>query len=213
MTSPKRPARSTAARAASADADAGPKAAPATGADAASSPEAAPGPDAALAPAAPATVELYLVRHADAGDPGAWTGDDALRPLSPKGRRQARRLANLLCDLRWRPDVLLTSPKLRARQTAEPIGKEIRRRFAEDERLGAGLLLAGVAEILGEHPGVERIMLVGHDPDLTAIASELTGAAIEVRKGALVRIDLPTGSAAAGEGVLRWLVPPGVLPR
>jgi phosphohistidine phosphatase len=160
-----------------------------------------------------AVVELYLLRHADAGDPGAWTGDDAARPLSSKGKRQARRLANHLCDLRWRPDVVLTSPKLRARQTADEIGKEVRRKPVDDERLGAGLVLAGVRDILAEHPGAKRILLVGHDPDFSAIASSLTGSTIEVRKGALVRIDLPTGRATARQGVLRWLLPPKVVPR
>jgi phosphohistidine phosphatase SixA len=55
-------------------------------------------------------------------------------------------------------------------------------------------------------------VLVGHDPDFSSTASTLTGAAIELRKGAIARIDLPDSHAAAGEGVLRWLIPPGVVP-
>ncbi|HUQ43072.1 MAG TPA: histidine phosphatase family protein [Candidatus Limnocylindria bacterium] len=161
----------------------------------------------------PASVELYLLRHADAGDPAAWTGDDADRPLSKKGKRQARRLAELLCDIRWRPDVMVTSPKLRARQTADALAQEVKRKPIEDDRLGGGLDLAALGGLLAEHPGAMRIALVGHDPDFSAIASSLTGAALEVRKGALVRIDLPTRGAMPGAGVLRWLIPPKVVPR
>ena len=158
-------------------------------------------------------VELYLLRHADAGDPAAWTGDDAERPLSPKGKRQARRLAQHLSDRRWRPDVVVTSPKLRARQTADEVGRKLGRKPVEDDRLGANLQLAGVRDVLAAHSKARRVLLVGHDPDFSAIVSSLTGASIEVRKGALVRIDLPGGRATTRSGVLRWLIPPTVVPR
>ena len=163
--------------------------------------------------AAPRDVQLYLLRHADAGDPAAWTGDDADRPLSKKGERQARRLAELLCDLRWRPDVIITSPKLRARQTADALAREVKRKPVEDERLGGSLDLTVLAGLLADQGDALRVVLVGHDPDFSALASSLTGAALEVRKGALVRIDLPAGSPAPGGGVLRWLIPPKVVPR
>ena len=56
------------------------------------------------------------------------------------------------------------------------------------------------------------MVLVGHDPDFSSIASTLTGAAIELRKGAIARIDLADTAPAAGHGALRWLIPPGVVP-
>ena len=170
---------------------------------------AAPDSDPELVAGAP--VQLYLLRHADAGDPLAWAGDDADRPLSSKGRRQARRLGKLLADLDWRPDVLLTSPKKRAAQTARIVGRAIEVEPDEDDRLGGGFELADLAGLLATHGSARRVLLVGHDPDFSAIASSLSGAAIELRKGALARIDLQDGPTAGG-GSLRWLIPPGALP-
>jgi len=69
--------------------------------------------------AAPLPLSLLLIRHADAGDSATWEGDDAVRPLSRKGRRQSKRLGALLDDLGVRPDVLLTSPRVRAAETAK----------------------------------------------------------------------------------------------
>ena len=60
------------------------------------------------------TVELHFLRHAHAGDPLKWHGDDAERPLSGKGRDQADRLARMLEAIGFETDAILTSPKLRA---------------------------------------------------------------------------------------------------
>ncbi len=159
-----------------------------------------------------AAYQLYLLRHADAGDPTAWPGDDAERPLSAKGRRQARRLGSLLADIGWRPDVILTSPKVRAAQTARIVGRAVSVEPDPEQRLASGFELADLRSLLSGHPGAKRLVLVGHDPDFSAVASSLTGAAIEIRKGAIVRIDLQDASPGAGEGALRWLIPPGAVP-
>jgi phosphohistidine phosphatase len=177
--------------------------------------EAAAATEAALAavpgPADP--LQLYLLRHADAGDPAAWVGDDADRPLSAKGKRQARRLGYLLSDLKLRPDLVLTSPKLRAAQTAKLVGREIKVKPIGDDRLAEGVGLATVSALLAIQPEARRVILVGHDPDFSAIASLLTGAAVELRKGAIARIDLVEHAATNAGGVLRWLIPPDALPR
>jgi phosphohistidine phosphatase len=162
--------------------------------------------------AEPEPIQLYLLRHADAGDPAAWQGDDAERPLSAKGRRQARRLGALLADIGWKPDVILTSPKIRAADTARLVGRAVGVEPDEDSRLASAFDVDDVAAMLGDHPGAKRVVLVGHDPDFSALASRLTGAPIELRKGAIARFDLQDGSPAAGRGALRWLIPPGVVP-
>ncbi len=69
-------------------------------------------------------VELYFLRHADAGDPLAWDGPDEDRPLSRKGERQAERVARFLHDVGG-PDAVITSPKLRTFQTARIVATEI----------------------------------------------------------------------------------------
>ena len=166
----------------------------------------------ALSIAPPEPLQLYLLRHADAGDPMAWPGDDAERPLSAKGKRQARRLGSLLADIGWRPDVILTSPKLRASETARIVGEAVAVKPDDERRLGSAFELSDLGVMLAAHPDARRVVLVGHDPDLSSIASTLTGAAIELRKGAIVRIDLSNAGATAGEGALRWLIPPGAVP-
>ena len=83
-------------------------------------------------------LQLYLLRHADAGDPMAWPGDDAERPLSAKGKRQARRLGSLLADIGWKPDVILTSPKIRAAQTARLVGFSTHYNVSIDARFRNG---------------------------------------------------------------------------
>ena len=162
-----------------------------------------------------APLELYLLRHADAGDPAAWDGDDAARPLSKKGRRQVRRLGRWLRDLGWSPDAVVTSPKVRARETAEGMAEELGfDPVAVDERLGGPLEPEALEAILeAADPIAMRVLLVGHDPDFSDLASTLVGGPVAMPKGALVRIDLPRRAAAPGSGALRWLIPPDALPK
>ena len=161
----------------------------------------------------PTEVSLYLLRHGDAGDPTTWTGDDAARPLSKKGRRQSKRLGRLLADLEMRPDVILTSPKVRSAETARLVGRLVGRKPAMDDRLAFGFgesALAGLVAGLGED--VLSVMLVGHDPDFSTTLSWLVGGSLTLRKGALALVVLPDREVAAGRGVLRWLLPPDAIP-
>ncbi len=155
-------------------------------------------------------IELHLLRHADAGDPAAWVGDDAERPLSAKGHRQAKRLARLLAAAGFTADAIVSSPKLRARETAEPVAAALGLEVRIDRRLGDALDYATMDRILEDAGSPARLILVGHDPDLSWLASELTGTQIEMKKGAFARIDLET--FLDGSGTLRWLLPPGLLP-
>ena len=163
------------------------------------------------APASAEPVELYLLRHADAGDPMTWAGDDAERPLSAKGRRQAKRLGSLLAGIKLRPDIILTSPKLRAADTAKIVGKAVSVKPKKDDRLAVSIELGDLAGLLAGNGEARRVVLVGHDPDFSTLASSLTGAAIELKKGAIARIDLGDAGPRPGGGALRWLVPPSVL--
>ena len=166
----------------------------------------------AMPPEPPQPLQLYLLRHADAGDPMAWPGDDAERPLSAKGKRQARRLGSMLAEVGWKPDLILTSPKVRAAQTARLVGRAVDVDPDDESRLASAFELSDLGSMLAAHPDARRVVLVGHDPDFSSIASTLTGAAIELRKGAIARIDLADTEPTAGSGALRWLIPPGVVP-
>lgn len=152
-------------------------------------------------------LQLYLLRHADAGDPAGWTKPDAERPLSAKGRRQASWVGRWLRRQGRLPNPVITSPKVRAAQTAELACDGWPNAPIVDERLSGGATIEVIAAILAEHaPRRDRVMIVGHDPDFSEIASALTGASTAMKKGAVARIDV-SGTLAAGAGVLRWLVP------
>lgn len=166
-----------------------------------------------------ARYEVYLLRHADAGDPIAWQGDDADRPLSRKGTRQAERLGAFLARIGFKTDATLSSPKTRARETAEIVAEAIGGEVTLDERLAAGFGLEALAAALDEAARSNddtaadrsRILLVGHDPDFSAVLSELCDASsFSLAKGALARVDLD-GPPEPGAGRLRWLVPPDAL--
>jgi phosphohistidine phosphatase len=179
--------------------------------EAASAPAAQPAPmTEAPSEAAPAVpLELYFLRHADAGDPMTWQGDDADRPLSKKGRRQSKNLMRLLDDLHLRVDAVLTSPKLRAADTAKIVAKALGRRAHADDRLSIDFGEEALAGLLAEWgPSVQRVVLVGHDPDFSHLVSWLAGTSITMRKGALARLDLADRTIGAGHGSLRWLLPP-----
>jgi phosphohistidine phosphatase len=153
---------------------------------------------------------LHLVRHAHAGDPYAWVGDDDLRPLSPKGRRQAERVGAHLVRIDVRPDRLISSPKVRALQTAKLIGAAIGLDVDIDERLSGGCSLGCLDAVLGDS-GARAPMVVGHDPDFSLLVSELIGASgVAMKKGALATIDVQR-PLRAGAGMLRWLIPPDAL--
>lgn len=155
-------------------------------------------------------MQLYLVRHADAGDPQAWNGDDDVRPLSEKGRRQSKRLGRFLSAIDLQPDALITSPKVRALDTARMVADRLGTDVTVDERLGGPVSLSGLGEILSGL-GVARPMLVGHDPDLSGLVAMLCGASrVPMKKGALCRIDVEPPLQPGG-GVLRWLIPPSLL--
>jgi phosphohistidine phosphatase len=156
-------------------------------------------------------VELYLLRHADAGDPGKWDGPDAQRPLSPKGEKQSERLGRFLAGMGFRPDAILSSPKLRASKTADIVAGQLGVPVTLDERLGGGVDDDVVEAILHDAGDARSVVLVGHDPDFSSLLQSLCVAPnIEMKKGALARIDVerPVGP---GRGDLRWLVPPDLL--
>lgn len=114
-------------------------------------------------------MQLYLVRHAEAagGEP------DELRALTPAGREQARSLGARFRESGVRPDAILTSPLLRARETGTLIGRELGLDSATDERLAPGATAETVANVVA---GLgEVVVLVGHQPDCSRIAAALSG--------------------------------------
>jgi phosphohistidine phosphatase len=160
---------------------------------------------------APREVQLHLLRHAHAGDPFKWSGPDAVRPLSEKGRLQAERMGSFLAQAGFAPDAILSSPRLRASETAGLVARALGLPVRELEELGGPLDASTLEALLAAAGDPVRPLLVGHDPEFSELAAELTGlSSLPIRKGALVRIDLER-PLDAGRGTLRWLVPPDLL--
>ena len=114
-------------------------------------------------------MRLFLIRHAkaDAGDP------DELRPLTGEGREQARELGDRLSRHPTPPAIVLTSPLLRARQTAESIARAAGAELRVESRLAPG---ASVTALRAALSGLEGpVAAVGHQPDCSDIAFALTG--------------------------------------
>ena len=114
-------------------------------------------------------MQLYLVRHAEAvdGEP------DELRPLTAEGRRAARELGERLAAEGIRPDAVLTSPLLRARQTGVELARPAGLEPEADERLAPGATADSVKAAAAERG--ETVIVVGHQPDCGRIAAVLSG--------------------------------------
>jgi len=114
-------------------------------------------------------VRLVIVRHAEAasGEP------DELRPLTPEGRDAARALGRRLADEGLEPDAVLTSPLLRARETAQELARPAGLEPEPDERLAPGATPEAVRAAAEERG--ETVIVVGHQPDCSRIAAALAG--------------------------------------
>lgn len=156
-------------------------------------------------------LQLHFLRHADAGNPESFQGDDAARPLSEKGELQAERLGSFLAEVGFQPDAIISSPKVRARRTAEIVGAAIGVGVRLDDRLAGGFDPATVDAILAAAGAPQRPVLVGHDPDFSQVLGWLANAdGLTMKKGAIARVDV-RGAVADGRGTLRWLIPPDLL--
>lgn len=149
-----------------------------------------------------------LIRHADAEGEAA---SDFERQLTDKGRKQCRRVGRFLAEAKVRPDAILTSPMVRARQSAERVADELgcTSAVAEDGRLASGMEPDDAFAVLQDHEGDACVALVGHEPDLSELAAALAGmidpACIEVKKASCLLFDVER--PVSGGGMLRWLVP------
>lgn len=159
-------------------------------------------------------VELYLVRHAIAAARGDEFPDDSKRPLTSQGIARFKKEAKALDALGVSVAVVLTSPLLRTRQTADILADTLSSRpsvVATDALAPAGTS-AAVFEEIARHAKKGSLALVGHEPDIGELAARLIGARtpLSFKKGAVCRIDIEV-LPPKGTGALRWFLPPRML--
>jgi len=160
-------------------------------------------------------MELYLLRHSIAGDhDDLEIKNDAERRLTPKGKRQLRQSAAALKKMSLRFHWILSSPYLRAKQTAEIVAEILgskRRLEFRDALAPDGDPRNLIRALNAPKPVPESVLLVGHEPYLGHLVSVLTTGgtdlAIDFKKGGLCRLEvekLHYGRCA----VLKWLLTP-----
>ena len=160
-------------------------------------------------------MNLYLLRHGIAAEPGTpGFENDADRPLIPKGERRLRAAAAAMKKMELSFDLILSSPFVRAGQTAEIVARELKlkKRLQFSDTLACGGSPKNlIGHLAGLDPAPENVLLVGHEPYLSRLISVLVSgdenAAVEMKKGGLCKLDaieLDYGQCAR----LIWLLTP-----
>jgi phosphohistidine phosphatase len=164
-------------------------------------------------------MHLYILRHGNAGDPEQWTGDDQKRPLIEEGRKEMRAIARGLDWLNLKLDTLVTSPLVRAQETADFVRDALHpSHYDTSELLAPGCDLRTLARLLALYPQSRELMIVGHEPDFGEIIAALIGTGlpsrIQLKKAACccIKLDRDAGDLG-GKGILVWHLPPRVLAR
>jgi phosphohistidine phosphatase len=160
-------------------------------------------------------MELYIIRHAIA-EMRASSGNDGDRALTEAGREKMARAARGLRKLKVEPELILTSPLRRARETAEIVSRELGRvKVQALAELAAGADVAAIVPALRPHARRGALAIVGHMPDLSHFASLLlTGSDdalyVDFKKGGVACIEADL-SGSAPRSQLRWLATPKLL--
>ncbi len=162
-------------------------------------------------------VDLYLIRHGLAGEHGSYANDDE-RPLTDEGRQKTRQVAKRLKELDIRFDLMLTSPLVRAQQTAAILrDAKLTQNLQESVHLAPGGDIDPWLEWLQTWRSSDhtRLALVGHEPSLSTWAETLVwGQArgvLILKKAGIIGLTLPSQQPPLGNSSLFWLAPPRFL--
>ena len=150
-------------------------------------------------------MRYYFVRHGIAED---MATSDFARELTERGCRRVAKSAEVMKRLGIRPGRIFSSPRLRARQTAEIIAGAMAQEVTLTEAVNFGFDLVDVCALTEGMRPDDEVMFVGHNPDMSLLVNELTGADVSMKKGGLARIDVIDKKAEQGE--LVWLIAPKV---
>jgi phosphohistidine phosphatase len=157
-------------------------------------------------------MKVYILRHGDAVEHGDPRFAENERPLTSKGVRETTRLAKMLRDKEISFDALLSSPLTRARQTAEIVATRVEEKVGFSDHLKPeGDMEKLVGQIKKMRPVPETVLVVGHEPYLTQLISELClggpGLPIKLKKGGLCRLQIEK-LANRNCAILEWLLLP-----
>ena len=151
-------------------------------------------------------MKIYLVRHAAAVDRSPGTTEEQ-RYLTPEGRISFRKTARTLLKREVDPGLILTSPLIRAVQTAEILAETLGYTgpFVVTDALAPGFDIAGLEQLLSLYRDVDELVVVGHEPDLGSVAAALLAVPpFGLKKGAAIKLAIdPDDLGARAE--FKWL--------
>ena len=150
-------------------------------------------------------MRLYFLRHGIAED---LAPSDFERELTERGRRRVAASAEVMRRLELAPSQIFSSPRLRARQTADIVAQALGQTVTLAESVNFGFSLADLRRLTKNLPADAEVMFVGHNPDMSLLLSEIAGLDASMKRGGLARVDV-IGNAVA-EGELVWLIAPKV---
>lgn len=170
-----------------------------------------------------ANFSLYLIRHGIAAERGEAYPNDCDRPLTEEGRRKTRQVAKRLATLGLRFDLLLTSPLVRARQTAEIFTEtvgydcplEVSQELAPEGDFDAWLNWWKAWQQSKTTSGDVALGLIGHEPDLSTWAEMLVWgdvrSVIVLKKAGVIGLAVPEPTSPVGSSILFLVIPPKLL--
>lgn len=160
-------------------------------------------------------MNLYVVRHGEAEKIGGIIQSDSGRPLTQKGETDARLVGTLLMRLDPELELILSSPYLRARQTAEGVAAGFPHQpvVKQTENLSPGFRPKGLLEELRSLAPGGSVAVIGHQPDLSVLLAYLiegeSAGSIAMAPAAIAKIKFEAGSTS--DAVLEWLLCPEVI--
>lgn len=162
-------------------------------------------------------MRITLIRHARAADRDATKyPDDGLRPLIPEGRKEQAALAEAMSRMRMRFDALASSPLTRAMETAEIVAKGLdwTGEIEVTPVWGAAFTVDRAIEWLRRFPKTAHVACVGHEPDMSELASALLvgdeALYIDFKKSAMIGIECKA-RVERGQGALLYYLPPKLI--
>lgn len=155
-------------------------------------------------------MDIYLLRHASAGEPKLNPARDDERKLDKEGIEQSHSVGRALSALNVRLDAVISSPLPRASQTAKIVAEEIghKSKVLSEAALRPGATYADFRELLHRHSGEDAIMVVGHNPSMTEFLNKLLMGesapdAIELKKAAIAKVE----KDGRKQAILKWCLP------
>jgi phosphohistidine phosphatase len=159
-------------------------------------------------------MKLYFLRHGLADWPEWDVARDHERPLTKEGLKKMKAEAKTIAALDLQLDAILSSPYIRAFQTADIVAKELGLEVQIEPLLAPGFDLDRLAEIVRARAAAQTLLLTGHEPSFSAVISHLIGSGrVLLKKGALARVDLLGPVNEGWQGELVWLLQPKILIR